>query len=120
MEEEFGYVIFYNFEFYLNHPMEIIKIWNGGMSFHGGLLGIVISTYAFCINQKRSFFDLTDLLALVAPIGIFFGRIANFVNGELYGRITESSMGIIFQMVVLCPDTQVNCMKHCLRVSFYI
>ena len=91
-----GYVLFYNFEFYLNHPMEIIKIWNGGMSFHGGLLGIIISTYAFCINQKESFFDLTDLLALVAPIGIFFGRIANFVNGELYGRITESSMGIIF------------------------
>ena len=92
-----GYVLFYNFEFYINYPLEIIKIWNGGMSFHGGLLGIIISTYVFCINKKEFFFDLTDLVALVAPIGIFFGRIANFVNGELYGRVTENNVGIIFQ-----------------------
>ena len=92
-----GYVLFYNFEFYINYPLEIIKIWNGGMSFHGGLLGIIISTYIFCINKKEVFFDLTDLVVLVAPIGIFFGRIANFINGELYGRITENNIGIIFQ-----------------------
>ena len=92
-----GYVLFYNFEFYINNPLEIIKIWNGGMSFHGGLLGIIISTYIFCINKKELFFDLTDLVVLVAPIGIFFGRVANFINGELYGRITENNIGIIFQ-----------------------
>jgi len=92
-----GYVLFYNFEFYINYPLEIIKIWNGGMSFHGGLLGIIISTYIFCMNKKEVFFDLTDLVVLVAPIGIFFGRIANFINGELYGRITENNIGIIFQ-----------------------
>ena len=91
-----GYVIFYNLDFYITNPIEILKIWNGGMSFHGGLIGIIISTFIFCKRKKQSFFDLTDLISMVAPIGIFFGRIANFINGELYGRITETNFGIIF------------------------
>ncbi len=91
-----GYVIFYNLEIYITNPIEILKIWKGGMSFHGGLIGIITSTLIFCKIKKQNFFDLTDLICLVAPIGIFFGRIANFINGELYGRITESSFGIVF------------------------
>ncbi len=92
-----GYIIFYNIEFYVNYPVEILKIWKGGMSFHGGLIGIVFSTYMFCFKKKGIFFQLTDLIALVAPIGIFFGRIANFINGELFGKITEHNFGIIFK-----------------------
>ncbi len=91
-----GYVLFYNVDFYLSNPLEILKIWNGGMSFHGGLIGIIISTVIFSKRKKVNFFDLTDLISLVAPIGIFFGRIANFINGELYGRVTESYFGMIF------------------------
>ena len=91
-----GYIIFYNFEFYLQFPVEIFKIWNGGMSFHGALVGIIFSIILYCRKNNYSFLDITDLISLVSPIGIFFGRIANFVNGELFGRITDSKIGIIF------------------------
>ncbi len=91
-----GYIIFYNLDFYITNPIEIVKIWNGGMSFHGGLLGVIISIFIFCKSKRLNFFDLTDLISLVTPIGIFFGRIANFINGELYGRITETNFGIVF------------------------
>ena len=91
-----GYVFFYNLEFYFYNPFEILKIWNGGMSFHGAVVGIIISIGWFSSKNNKSFFDLTDIICLVSPIGIFFGRIANFINGELYGKVTDHKFGIIF------------------------
>ena len=80
-----GYIFFYNFSFYLNSPLEIFKLWEGGMSFHGALIGIVIGTHLYSIRNKLQTFFLLDIIACVSPIGIFLGRIANFINGELVG-----------------------------------
>lgn len=91
-----GYVLFYNLKYYIEHPVEIIMIWNGGMSFHGGLLGIIVTSYIFSQKNNISFWSLTDLLACVSPIGIFFGRIANFINAELVGKITNVPWSFIF------------------------
>ncbi len=91
-----GYVLFYNFEYYFFSPLEIFKIWKGGMSFHGGLLGIIISIFIFSKKRNINYLEITDMIALVSPIGIFFGRIANFINGELFGKVTNSKFGIIF------------------------
>ncbi|MCE3254747.1 MAG: prolipoprotein diacylglyceryl transferase [Rickettsiaceae bacterium] len=91
-----GYVLFYNFDFYIQHPKEIFAVWQGGMSFHGGLIGSLVAMFLFCKKYKVSFFELTDILAIAAPIGLFLGRIANFVNMELYGRVTGSDFGVIF------------------------
>jgi len=81
-----GYVLFYNLPYFLDHPLEIFAVWQGGMSFHGGMLGVVLATYVFARQQKTPWFALGDLVCAAAPIGLFFGRIANFINGELYGR----------------------------------
>ena len=89
-----GYTSFYNFEFYLNNPIEVLKIWKGGMSFHGGLIGLIISMYTFSKIYKINFINLSNLVACCAPVGIFFGRIANFINGELIGKPTFSSWGV--------------------------
>ena len=94
-----GYILLYNPAYYFYNPIEIIKVWNGGMAFHGGLIGVIISTLLFSLKNKSSFFIFSDLLACAAPIGIFFGRIANFINGELVGRITDKKIGIIFSHV---------------------
>ena len=91
-----GYVIFYNLEYYSQNLVEIIKLWQGGMSFHGGLLGVIIATLIFCKKTKTNFFKFTDIISCVAPIGIFLGRLANFVNGELYGKISTVPWAIIF------------------------
>lgn len=91
-----GYVLFYNFSFYLKNPVEIFKIWQGGMSFHGGLIGAIIGAYFLCKKYKVNFFEFCDLLSVSAPIGLFLGRIANFINLELYGRTTTSKIGVIF------------------------
>ena len=84
-----GYILFYNLEYYLNNLPEIIMIWNGGMSFHGGLLGVILATIIFSKKHKINTYIFLDLIALAAPIGLFFGRIANFINSELYGRETD-------------------------------
>jgi len=94
-----GYIIFYNFGYYMSNPLDIIKIWEGGMSFHGALIGIIIGTYLFSIKRKISTFFLLDVIACVSPIGIFFGRITNFINGELVGKITNVSWGVIFPAI---------------------
>ena len=94
-----GYIIFYNFGYYSQNPFEIIKLWQGGMSFHGGLLGIIAAIFIFSKNYKTDFFKLSDIVACVAPIGIFLGRIANFINGELYGKIVNLPWAIIFPNV---------------------
>lgn len=91
-----GYVLFYNFLFYIQNPLEIFKIWQGGMSFHGGLIGCIVGSYLLCKKYKINCLAFCDLLAIAAPIGLFFGRIANFINMELYGRITTSKIGVIF------------------------
>ena len=91
-----GFVIFYNFPYFLNNPIEIFMVWNGGMSFHGGLIGVIISSYLFSKKNKKDIFIFLDLVSITAPIGIFFGRISNFVNGELVGKITNSSWGVFF------------------------
>ena len=94
-----GYVLLYNPLYFFNNPIEIIKVWNGGMAFHGGLIGVIISTAFFSIKRKINFYLFTDLLACAAPIGIFLGRIANFINGELVASITNEKIGIIFRHI---------------------
>ncbi len=91
-----GYVIFYNPEYFLNNLIEIFKLWNGGMSFHGGFIGVIIAVIYTSRVSKTPIMLLADLIAVVSPIGIFFGRLANFINGELYGRVTSHSFGMIF------------------------
>ena len=91
-----GYVLFYDLANSLNNPLSIIQTWNGGMSFHGGLLGVIIASFIYCKIYKLQFFSIMDLLACATPIGLCLGRIANFINGELYGRITDVSWGVIF------------------------
>jgi len=91
-----GYVIFYNLDYYSQNLLEIFKLWQGGMSFHGGLLGVVISTFVFSKKTQINFFKFSDIISCVAPFGILLGRIANFINGELYGKITTLSWGVIF------------------------
>ena len=91
-----GYVLFYKPEFYAAHPMEIIKVWQGGMSFHGGFLGVVIAAWLFARKRSIPAVHLADLLACTAPIGLFFGRIANFINGELWGRVSDMPWAVIF------------------------
>ena len=80
-----GYVLFYNFEYYYSNFIEIFKIWQGGMSFHGGLIGLIIVSFWFAKKNNQDPFEYLDIVSIVAPIGIFFGRIANFINSELYG-----------------------------------
>ena len=94
-----GYVLFYNFNYYINNILDIFKIWQGGMSFHGGLLGIIIASILFAKKNNQDLFVYTDLVSLVAPIGIFFGRLANFINSELYGKVTEVPWAVTFFQV---------------------
>ena len=94
-----GYILFYNFEYFFENPLEILMIWNGGMSFHGGLIGIIIASKLFSNKHKISQFIFLDLVALSAPIGIFFGRIANFINSELYGVATHVPWSVKFILV---------------------
>lgn len=91
-----GYVVFYNFSYFSAQPMEIFMVWKGGMSFHGGLLGVIAATVLFCRQRKLPLLAFGDRLAVVAPIGLLFGRLANFINGELFGRVTDVSWGVVF------------------------
>ena len=90
------YIIFYNLEYYSNNFLEIFKLWEGGMSFHGGLLGVIITTIIFSRIKKINFFYFSDIICCVAPIGIFLGRVANFINGELFGKISTLPWSVIF------------------------
>jgi phosphatidylglycerol:prolipoprotein diacylglycerol transferase len=91
-----GYIIFYNFSYYLDNVLDIFKIWQGGMSFHGGLLGVIVSSYIFAKKNNQNSFLYLDQVSLVAPIGIFFGRLANFINSELYGKASDVPWSVIF------------------------
>lgn len=91
-----GYVLFYNLPHYASHPLEALELWHGGMSFHGGLLGVITAFYLYARRYKQPYVQVMDYLAAAAPIGLFFGRMANFINGELYGRVTDSPLGMVF------------------------
>ena len=98
-----GYVIFYQFNNFLQNPLYLIYIWRGGMSFHGGLLGMIFSIFLFTKKNNLEFFLLADFVSLVAPIGLFFGRLANFINVELIGKVTEFPIAIIYPTIDSLP-----------------
>ena len=98
-----GYIIFYNLDFYIENPLDILKVWEGGMSFHGALLGIIVGTYLFSKKKSVPTYFLLDIIACVSPIGIFLGRLANFINGELVGKVTTVSWGVIFPAIDSLP-----------------
>ena len=91
-----GYVLFYQPELYLQNPLQILRVWEGGMSFHGGFLGVVIATILFCRIHRIAILPVGDLIAMVAPLGLFLGRLANFVNAELWGRATDLPWAVGF------------------------
>ncbi|MBT5185160.1 MAG: prolipoprotein diacylglyceryl transferase [Kordiimonadaceae bacterium] len=91
-----GYVLFYNPAYYMRHIGDAFAIWDGGMSFHGGFIGVCVSTILFCKANKIPLFRFADIIACASPIGLMLGRFANFVNGELYGRPTDAWMGMVF------------------------
>ena len=91
-----GYIFFYNFNYYSNNVIDIFKIWQGGMSFHGGLIGVIIASIWFAKKNNQNVFNYLDIVSLVAPIGIFFGRVANFINSELYGIETSVPWAVKF------------------------
>ena len=94
-----GFVLFYNLPHYLDHPLEILAVWQGGMSFHGGFLGVIVATILYTRSRAMPLLQVGDAVALAAPPGILFGRAANFVNGELWGRPTEMPWGMVFPTV---------------------
>jgi phosphatidylglycerol:prolipoprotein diacylglycerol transferase len=87
-----GYVLFYNLPFFVQHPAEILELWKGGMSFHGGFLGCVAAVVLFCLKHRIPILSLGDITTAVGPIGLFLGRLANFINSELWGRPADSSV----------------------------
>ncbi len=91
-----GYVSFYQTGYYLDNPLEVFFVWQGGMSFHGGLIGVVVATVWFAQRRKIPMFAMGDLVACAAPIGLLLGRLANFINGELYGRVSDVSWAVVF------------------------
>ncbi|BBE72617.1 prolipoprotein diacylglyceryl transferase [Oharaeibacter diazotrophicus] len=91
-----GYVAFYNLDYYLSDPLEIVKVWDGGMSFHGGMTGAALAMILFARGRKLNFWSVFDAAAAAVPIGLLLGRLANFVNGELYGRPTDVSWAVVF------------------------
>lgn len=91
-----GYVLFYDLTSYISNPLKIFYVWEGGMSFHGGLLGVTVAAFVFSKVRKTSFIDIGDMAAVAAPVGLGLGRIGNFINGELFGRVTSVPWGMIF------------------------
>jgi phosphatidylglycerol:prolipoprotein diacylglycerol transferase len=98
-----GYILFYNFYYYYQNPLEILFLWRGGMSFHGGVIGVLIASIIFTKKNNVKILVLTDIVVCATPIGIFLGRIANFINGELYGKKTFSDYGVIFPKIDMEP-----------------
>ncbi|KXJ59238.1 MAG: prolipoprotein diacylglyceryl transferase, partial [Thalassospira sp. Nap_22] len=91
-----GYILFYNLDYYLDNPANILKVWQGGMAFHGGFMGVIVAIILFARKRNISILAVLDAAAVATPIGLFFGRIANFINGELYGRTTDVAWGFVF------------------------
>jgi phosphatidylglycerol:prolipoprotein diacylglycerol transferase len=91
-----GYIIFYNFNAFLHDPLLLLRIWEGGMAFHGGLIGVLAAMFLYARKMHMTFFQVTDFIAPLVPPGLFFGRIGNFINGELWGRTTDMPWAMIF------------------------
>jgi len=91
-----GYVLFYDLSDYLRHPLEVFAVWHGGMSFHGGLIGSILAGIFFCRRSRADFWQVSDLVAVTAPIGLGLGRLGNFLNGELYGRVSDVPWAMVF------------------------
>ncbi|MFO1300862.1 MAG: prolipoprotein diacylglyceryl transferase [Burkholderiaceae bacterium] len=98
-----GYVLFYKPGYYLGHPLEVLAVWQGGMSFHGGLLGVIVATWLFCRRRGLAFWPVIDFAAPLVPIGLAAGRIGNFINGELWGRPTDVPWAMVFPQVDALP-----------------
>ena len=109
-----GFVLFYQPAYYLANPIEIPMIWQGGMSFHGGMLGVVLATWWFCLRHRIAVLQIADVVALATPPGLFLGRLANFVNAELWGRPSEMPWAVIFPGVNAqdCPGVDGLCARH--------
>lgn len=109
-----GYVLFYNLEYYSVNPIDIIRIWDGGMAFHGGFLGVIVAVIMFCWANKLVLWSTADLIAISTPPGLLFGRLANFINAELWGRPTEVYWGVIFpgDLAQQCGDVKGPCARH--------
>lgn len=109
-----GYVLFYQPAFFWQHPAEILRVWEGGMSFHGGFLGVAIAGIIFCRREGIPMLTMADLMATVAPIGLFLGRIANFINAELWGRPTTMPWGVAFpgEAAQTCEGVLTVCARH--------
>ena len=109
-----GFVLFYEPAYYLANPAQILQVWQGGMSFHGGFAGVIVATWAWARRQGVPVLRLADAMAVVAPIGILFGRLANFINAELWGRPTDLPWGVIFpgQAAQDCPGVVGACARH--------
>jgi len=91
-----GYILFYNLSFYIENPLNMLKVWMGGMSFHGGAIGVIIIGYIFCRKNKLSFYQMADPVIPLISIGLFLGRVGNFINGELYGKVTDVPWAMVF------------------------
>jgi phosphatidylglycerol:prolipoprotein diacylglycerol transferase len=109
-----GFVLFYQPGYYLQNPLEIVKVWQGGMAFHGGLLGVMVACFGFAWSRGIKFLSLADLLCMAAPVGLLLGRIANFINAELWGRPTDAPWGVIFPTAAAqdCPGVEGPCARH--------
>ena len=109
-----GFVLFYQPGYYLAHPLEILKVWQGGMSFHGGFMGVVVASWLFFRAEKIPMLPAADLLALATPPGLLLGRIANFINAELWGRATDKPWGVAFpgEAAQYCPEVSGVCARH--------
>ena len=109
-----GFVLFYQPAYYAENPLDIIKVWQGGMAFHGGLTGVILAAYLYFKSQNISIGRGADMVALSVPLGLMLGRLANFINGELWGRPTDMPWGIIFpgQAAQTCTDVIGLCARH--------
>ncbi|MEP3331440.1 prolipoprotein diacylglyceryl transferase [Sedimentitalea sp.] len=109
-----GFVLFYQPAYYLQNPLEILKVWQGGMAFHGGLLGVIVATWLYAARQNIPRLAIADLVAHVVPPGLLLGRLANFINAELWGRPTDLPWGVIFPGIAAqdCPSIEGLCARH--------
>jgi phosphatidylglycerol:prolipoprotein diacylglycerol transferase len=103
-----GYILFYDLAHYLDAPLDVFKVWRGGMSFHGGLIGVIVAMWLFGRKQDIHFLRVVDFVAPLVPVGLFTGRIGNFINGELWGKVTDSPLG----MAVFDPQLQAVVVKY--------
>lgn len=109
-----GYVLFYNLDFYITHPLNIVRIWDGGMAFHGGFIGVILAVILFSKIHRVNLWSLSDLIAVAATPGLFFGRVANFINAELWGRPTSLPWGVVFpgERAQSCEGVLGTCARH--------